>query len=88
MPTRTRLLGFAFATADLLLELRPDGGVELALGAGPSPGVGTHAFQGRPVYDRIDAASGDAVSAAIAQLKPGARFGPIDILMTCGPGRG
>lgn len=87
MPIRKRLLGFAFASADLLIELSADGQVAMALGSGPAAGLGPEAFQSRPLIDRVARGTGKILASAIAALKPGARTGPIEILLTCGDGK-
>ena len=87
MPIRKRLLGFAFATADLLVELSADGRVAMALGSGPAPGVGPDAFQSRPLIDRMAPGSGKVLTKAIAGLKPGSRTGPVGLLFACGDGK-
>ena len=86
MPIRKRLLGFAFASADLLVELSPDGRVAMALGSGPAAKVGPEAFQNHPFIDRLSPASARSLAATLAGLKSGARVGPIEILMDCGDG--
>ena len=75
MPIRKRLLGFAFASADLLVELSEDGRVAMALGSGPTAGVGPECFQGQPLIDRVARGTGKGLTKAIAGLKPGARTG-------------
>ncbi|HEX8470623.1 MAG TPA: EAL domain-containing protein, partial [Brevundimonas sp.] len=87
MPIRKRLLGFAFASADLLIELSADGRVAMALGSGPAAGVGPEAFQGLPLIDRLAPGGGKILMKALAGLKPGARTGPVELLLACGDGR-
>ena len=87
MPIRERLLGFAFASADLLIELSPDGCVAMALGSGPAAGIGPKAFQGRPLSDRVASGVGKALTTAISGLRPGARTGAVELLLTCGDGK-
>ena len=87
MPIRKRLLGFAFASADLLVELTPQGVVAMALGSGPSATTGPETFQNRPFTDRLTRASAAALSSRLEGLKPGARLGPLEITLDCGEGR-
>jgi len=86
MSIRKRLLGFAFASADLLLELGPDYEVVMAMGSGPTAAVGPDRFQGSALADRIGKASIAALTKALSALAPGTRIGPVEILMTCGEG--
>jgi len=86
MPIRKRLLGFAFASSDLLIELSPDGAVAMVLGSGPVASVGPAAFQSQPFVDRLTAESARKVTTILKGLKPGGRLGPIEIQMDCGAG--
>ena len=82
-----RFLGFAFASADLLLELDDGGRVVFAAGAAPSTSdAGAHALLGKPLGDLIEATSFDSLSAMLDELKPGRRGGPVPIVIktNCG----
>lgn len=87
MPIRKRLLGFAFASSDLLIELDADRRVALALGSGPSPEVACAALQGQPLADMVVAADLPVLNQALTGLRPGARIGPIPVQLKAGPGR-
>lgn len=82
MPTRERLLGFAFAAADLLLELAPDGEIVLALGSGPAPALNVQTLQGSRLGRHLDGADATKLAEALASMQPGQRLGPLPILMT------
>ncbi|NBW07771.1 MAG: EAL domain-containing protein [Caulobacteraceae bacterium] len=87
MSIRQRLLGFAFASADLLIELSPDGRVMMALGMGPVAGMGPEIFQGRPFADRLAPGGGKILGRAMEALKPGARTSAVPLLLACGDGK-
>jgi EAL domain-containing protein (putative c-di-GMP-specific phosphodiesterase class I) len=87
MEIRKRLLGFAFASADLLVELSPDGRVAMALGMGPAAGMGPEAFQGRPLADRLAPAGAKMLARALEALRPGARTSAVPLLLACGDGK-
>ncbi|KQW70461.1 hypothetical protein ASE17_16340 [Phenylobacterium sp. Root77] len=73
-----RLLGFAFASADLLLELAPDGRIGLAIGASEAlSGSAETDLVGRAWRDFIDPRDRAMVDALLAGLKDGGRGGPI-----------
>lgn len=85
MKTKSRLLGFAFASADLLVELDGGQNVTFALGAGPAAGVApSEAWLHRPLADVLGRASRKLVSDALAGLLQGARTPPVEILVHCG----
>ena len=86
MPLRHRLLGFAFASGDLLIEMQPDGAVTFALGAGPTSNVTPASLHGRP-FDALIVHRPEAVGAALSALEPGGRLAPMEILMACGEGK-
>jgi EAL domain-containing protein (putative c-di-GMP-specific phosphodiesterase class I) len=87
MPIRKRLLGFAFASADLLVELSPDGCVAMALGVGPASGIGPEVFQSKPLADRLAPGGAKMLNKALSALRPGARTSAVPLLLTCGDGK-
>ncbi|MDP3175714.1 MAG: EAL domain-containing protein [Phenylobacterium sp.] len=73
-----RLLGFAFAGADLLLEIGPSGSIDLAVGASEAlSGSAETQLVGRPLRDFIDARDQPMVDALFDALQAGARAGPV-----------
>jgi EAL domain-containing protein (putative c-di-GMP-specific phosphodiesterase class I) len=80
-----RLLGFAFASADLLIELTPEGQVALALGAGEalsgSPDV---QLTGRAWRDFVDSGDQPMLRALLEGLEPGRRSGPVVVRLKGG----
>jgi hypothetical protein len=73
-----RFLGFGFAAADLLLEIRLDGRIGFALGAGEAVlGVADTALTNRAWRSLIDAADHPMVDALFAGLGDGSRVGPV-----------
>ena len=87
MSIRRRLLGFAFASSDLLLELDAEGSVVFALGSGPSGDVSADSFCGVALWSRLAPAGADALRAVLASLRPGSRSAPTEILFNAGSGR-
>ena len=84
MDTRSRLLGLAFASADVLFELDGSRHVAFAVGAGPLPGVDpASAWQGLSLEDFVEETSHAEVVQALAQMTPGVRLPPADILILC-----
>jgi EAL domain-containing protein (putative c-di-GMP-specific phosphodiesterase class I) len=80
-----RLLGFAFASADLLLEIRPDGKISFAVGASEAlSGSPETALVGRAWRDFIDIRDCLMVEALLAGLKDGGRGGPVVITLAGG----
>lgn len=78
MSTPHRFLGFGFAAADLLLEVRLDGRVGLALGAGEAIlSVADTKLANRSWRSLIDAADHPMIEALFAGLCDGARAGPV-----------
>lgn len=84
---KSRLLGLAFASADLLLEIDGERRVAFAMGAGPSRGMDpSAAWTGRSLDSLLGKASLSAVTTALDAMAPGVRSQPIDILVHCGDG--
>lgn len=75
-----RLLGFAFANADLLLEISPDGEIALALGASEALSGSTEtALTGRAWRDFIEPADAPMIAALFDGLEAGQRAGPVTV---------
>ena len=87
MTIRTRLLGFAFASSDLLLELDADGLTVFGLGSGPSIDLSAESFYGVALSHRVDPASVEPLNTLLKALRPGARSAPIEMLFLAGTGR-
>ena len=84
MTTKSRLLGLAFASADVLIELDGSRHIAFAVGAGPAPGVDpASAWPGVALDDLLEGSSRTVVARALAQLTPGLRLAPVDILVSC-----
>lgn len=87
MTIKSRLLGMAFASSDVLFELDRDR-VSFALGAGPVAGVDpASAWAGQTIETLFSKASLDRVQPAVAALKPGVRSAAIDVEVLTGDGR-
>lgn len=84
MPTRTRLLGLAFAASDLLIELNAEGVVVFALGSGPDVSMPAEALKGRSLGAVLGKASETILRDATKTIAPGRRSGAVEVLMTCG----
>jgi EAL domain-containing protein (putative c-di-GMP-specific phosphodiesterase class I) len=76
MKQSARLLGFAFACADLLLEVDANGVVTFAGGAAPSAEAKADALVGQTIDAIVEWGEH---SGLLAQLKPGRRSGAIDV---------
>lgn len=88
MPSAHRFLGFGFAAADLLLEIRADGQVSFALGAGEAVlGVKDRALGGRSWQSLFDPEDHPMVEALFAGLGDGTRAGPV-VLKVAGKATG
>ncbi|WP_298163431.1 EAL domain-containing protein [Brevundimonas sp.] len=87
MTIRTSLLGFAFASADLLLELDKRGSTVLGLGSGPTTGLSAESFNGVALWNRVAPASVDTLNGVLKSLRPGARSAPVELLFNAGEGR-
>jgi EAL domain-containing protein (putative c-di-GMP-specific phosphodiesterase class I) len=78
LSTAHRFLGFGFAAADLLLEIRLDGRVGFALGAGDAVlGVADTQLPNRSWRTLIDPADHPMMDALFAGLGDGGRVGPV-----------
>lgn len=77
-----RLLGFAFASADLLIEISPDGKIAFAIGASEAlSGSAETALVGRAWRDFIDPRDRSMMEALLTGLKDGGRGGPIIVTL-------
>lgn len=87
MTIKSRLLGMAFASSDVLFELDRDK-VTFAIGAGPVPGVDPGAaWLGQSLDALLGQTCLERVNTAIAALTPGVRSAPVDIEVLTGDGR-
>ena len=83
-----RFLGFAFASADLLFEIEPDGRIAFILGAVQRVmGVDQSAAAGRSWRELIAEADHDLVAALIEGLGPADRRGPVKVELAPHPDR-
>jgi EAL domain-containing protein (putative c-di-GMP-specific phosphodiesterase class I) len=87
MSISKRLLGLAFASADLLLELDPAGQVVFALGSSPEAGTPADALVGSVLFERVGKASAKALEAVLSDLAPGTRSAPLEVLFLAGDRR-
>ncbi len=82
-----RMLGFAFAGADLLMEIGGDGRIAFALGAGEAlAGEPEAALVGRPWRELVAPGDHAMVTALFLGLEAGSRAGPIFVRLA-GPGQ-
>ncbi|WP_374575721.1 EAL domain-containing protein [Phenylobacterium sp.] len=73
-----RLLGFAFASADLLIEIAPSGEIAFAIGASEAlSGSPETDLVGRPWRDFVDGEDRPMVQALLDGLQDGQRNGPV-----------
>ena len=84
---RKRLIGLAFASSDLLLELDARGATVFGLGSGPTAGLSAESFCGVALWNRVAPASVEALNGVLKSLKPGARSAPVELLFNAGEGR-
>lgn len=78
-----RLLGFAFANADLLLEIAPQGAIAFAVGAGEAlSGSAETQLVGRAWRDFIQPGDCAMIEALFKGLAPGERGGPLLVRLT------
>jgi EAL domain-containing protein (putative c-di-GMP-specific phosphodiesterase class I) len=84
-----RFLGFAFASADLLFEIEPDGKIAFILGAVQRVmGLDQAAATGRSWRDLIAESDHDLVAALVDGLGPADRRGPVKVELVPHPERG
>jgi len=76
-----RLLGFALASADLLIEIDPQGMISLALGAPPLPGRDTARLHGATLGDLIDPNDRAALEDLLSGLATGIRSKPLGLTL-------
>jgi EAL domain-containing protein (putative c-di-GMP-specific phosphodiesterase class I)/GGDEF domain-containing protein len=82
-----RLLGFAFASADLLLEITSEGTIAFALGASEAiSGRLEPALIGKPWRVFVDAADQPMLEAVFEGLEVGQRAGPLVVRLVSGDG--
>jgi EAL domain-containing protein (putative c-di-GMP-specific phosphodiesterase class I) len=83
-----RLLGFAFATADLLIEVAPSGKIEFAVGsAAVLAGDGERQLIGRTFMDYVEPHDQDLVWALFNGAEGGQRQGPAVARLAVGAAR-
>lgn len=84
MNTKSRLLGLAFASADILVELDHDGRIVLAIGSAPAPDCASpETWTGRRLIEFLGAASRAAFDAAVDGLAVGVRSPAAEVLLVC-----
>ena len=84
MNTKSRLLGLAFASADILIELDAQGEITFALGSPPAPDCpAPESWLGRQLVDYLGKASRSAFAAAIESLAVGVRSPTAEVLLIC-----
>ena len=82
-----RLLGFAFANADLLLEISQDGSIAVAIGASEAlSGAQETELVGRAWRDFIDVRDRTMVQALLEGLTDGMRGGPLVVTLASSGG--
>ncbi|MCR5874939.1 EAL domain-containing protein [Phenylobacterium sp. J426] len=83
-----RMLGFAFAGADLLLEIGADGRIAFALGASETlSGEAETSLSGRPWRQFVARADHAMVAALLDGLEPGSRAGPLVVSLAAAEGK-
>jgi EAL domain-containing protein (putative c-di-GMP-specific phosphodiesterase class I) len=87
MSSRQRLLGFAFAASDLLIELDAGGRVVFALGAGPTPEVSADRLIGLTLAQLMSPEARMTISRAVRGLGAGRRLEPTPAGVLTGDGR-
>lgn len=84
METNSRLLGLAFASADILIELDQDGMIAFAVGSAPASDCASpETWLGRRLSDVLGKASSAALVTAIEGLADGARSPAAEVLLVC-----
>lgn len=86
MSINKRLLGLAFASSDLLLEIDPAGKIVFALGSGPTADLPADRFTGTCLFDRVGRASAKVMETALVGLAPGGRSGALEVLFLASDG--
>ena len=87
MTIRTRLMGLALASADLLIELDPDGRVMMALGSGPARTRTADMLVHTSLFDQVGKASAATLRQTMADLAPATRSAPVEVLFNADEGR-
>ncbi|AQR62246.1 diguanylate phosphodiesterase [Brevundimonas sp. LM2] len=87
MTSHKRLLGFAFAASDLLVELTPRGTVVFALGSGPVSELPVESLVGTSLFAGVGKASAKAIESVVTGMTPGSRSPAIEVLFAAGTGR-
>lgn len=87
MPSPIRLLGFAFAGADLLIELDDRWRVTYAAGAPPGPGRSTESLTALNLDELLTPASTARLAAALSNLTAGRRLEPVKVSLLIGDGK-
>lgn len=84
MSLKTRILGLAFASSDLLMELDGEHRIMLVLGSGPSMELGLPQLQGRRLHEILSPDSASRLAEALQMLRPGTRSDPVSVVLNCG----
>lgn len=87
MSLPSRLLGFAFAAADALVEVDQHGVVRFALGAGPAPHMPMAQWVGARLTDAFVAESAARIQDALQGMQPAHRLSGVDVTIDCGKGQ-
>ncbi|MDP2212944.1 EAL domain-containing protein [Phenylobacterium sp.] len=86
--TNKTLLGFAFASADLLIETTAEGAITTALGAGEAlAGSQDRKLEGAQLFDFFSRADRELVRVVFEGLSDGMRAGPIIVRLASQDGR-
>jgi EAL domain-containing protein (putative c-di-GMP-specific phosphodiesterase class I) len=81
---RDRFVGFAFAAADLLLEVTFDGLIAFVAGAAQNLyGRNTEHLVGTPFLDLVEPSDRAIAAALVGSLDRGGRFSPVILHLTC-----
>ena len=87
MQIRKRLLGFAFAASDLLVELAPEGTIVFAMGSGPSKDIPAETLVGSSIFEGVGKASARAIEAVLATIRPGTRSPAVELVFAASDSR-